>query len=245
MKFSYQTAKITHIERETRRLKTFTLNTSIAAKPGQYVMLWAPGINEKPFGVLTANPLRLSIANVGLFTQYIHTLKVGDKMTFRGPYGSSFTIRGKRPLLVGGGYGVVPLYLLAQSFSAAVRRKTTMVIGAKTKKDLAFVSKFKSLGCRVQTSTDDGSVGFHGFSTDVVNKILHSDQTDSIYACGPESMMKKIAFMARETHTPCQVSVERYFKCGGMGLCGSCSFNGKLVCVDGPVFPGSALLTTP
>ena len=87
MKHRYKTATITDIRTETPRLKTFTLDTSIEAKPGQYVMLWAPGINEKPFGVVTTSPLRLSIANVGSFTDHIHTLKVGDKMTFRGAYG--------------------------------------------------------------------------------------------------------------------------------------------------------------
>jgi dihydroorotate dehydrogenase electron transfer subunit len=242
MKFSYQTAKIISIKRETPRVKTFTLNTSLAAKPSQYVMLWAPGINEKPFGVVTNNPLRLSIAKVGSFTEHIHTLKVGDKMTFRGPYGSSFHVAGRHPLLVGGGYGVVPLYLLTQAFSPSVRRKTTVIIGAKTKKDLAFISKFRSLGCRVQTSTDDGTFGFHGFSTDLAKKVIQSGQIDSVYACGPEPMMKKVAEMSREDRIPCQVSLERHFKCGGMGICGSCSFNGKLVCVDGPVFPGSLLL---
>ena len=71
MKFKYQSAKIVSIKEETPRVKTFTLDCSVAAKPGQYVMLWMPGINEKPFGVVTANPLRLSIAKVGPFTEAV------------------------------------------------------------------------------------------------------------------------------------------------------------------------------
>lgn len=242
MKFKYQTAKITKIKDETPRVKTFTLDVSVSALPGQYVMVWMPGINEKPFGVVTNNPLRLSIANVGPFTQKVHELHVGDVMTFRGPYGSAFRVHGKQPLLVGGGYGVVPLYLLAQSFSLSVRKHTTVVIGARTKKDLAFVSLFRALGCRVQTSTDDGSTGFHGFSTDVAQKIIATGLCDSVYACGPEVMMKKVVQMSHAAGIVCQVSMERHFKCGGMGLCGSCSFQGKLVCVDGPVFSGEVLL---
>jgi dihydroorotate dehydrogenase electron transfer subunit len=242
MKFKYLTATITGIEQETPSVRTFTLDTTVGAKPGQYVMLWMPGVNEKPFGVVTNNPLRLSIANVGPFTQKVHLLQVGDVMTFRGPYGTAFRVSGNHPLLVGGGYGVVPLYLLAQFFSPALRRKTTVVIGAKKKSDLAFISKFKKLGCLVQATTDDGSFGFHGFSTEIAAKIITGGRTDSIYSCGPEIMMKKIAGMANAMHVPCQVSVERHFKCGGMGLCGSCGLNGKLVCVQGPVFPGSVLL---
>ncbi len=243
MKFSYQTAKIIGIKKETSRVRTFTLNTAIKAKPGQYVMLWIPGINEKPFGVVSNDPLRLSIAKVGTFTQKVHQLKVGDTMTFRGPYGSPFQIQGKYPLLVCGGYGVVPLYLLAQSFAASSRKNICVVIGAKTKSDLPFLSRFKALGCRVFVSTDDGTAGRKGFSTDLAATIVREQKIDSVYTCGPEIMMKKVAQMAHNQGIFCQVSVERHFKCGGMGLCGSCSINGKLACVDGPVFSGNILLT--
>lgn len=243
MKFSYTTAIITDIHEESPRIKTFTLDVALSAKPGQYVMLWMPDVNEKPFGIVTTNPLRLSIAKVGSFTEKVHELKVGDKMTFRGPCGSSFVIHGRHPLLVGGGYGVVPLYLLVQSFALSVRKQTTVIIGAKTNKDLIFVSKFKALGCNdTLTSTDDGSAGFHGLSTDLARRIMTKQSIDHVYACGPEPMMKKIVLMAKENRLPSQVSLERQFKCGGMGLCGSCSFMGKLVCVDGPVFSGEILL---
>ncbi len=242
MKNSYKTATIIKIEKETPRVKTFTLDTSVAAKPGQYIMLWLPGINEKPFGVLYPSPLTISIANVGPATELIHKQKVGDKLTFRGPYGSSFTPKGKRMLLVGGGYGVVPLYFFASSLTPAKRKQITVVIGAKTKADLTFVSQFKKLGCTVKISTDDGSMGYKGYSTDLAQKVLNDEDFASIYTCGPEIMMKKIAAMADKKKIFCEVSVERFFKCGGMGLCGECSLNGHLVCKEGPVFPGRILL---
>lgn len=242
MKNTYKTATIIKIEKETPRVKTFTLDTSVSAKPGQYIMLWIPGMNEKPFGVLAPSPLTISIANVGLATEYMHKQKIGDNVTFRGPYGSSFTPKGKRMLLVGGGYGVVPLYFFASSLSIAKRKKTTVVIGAKTKADLTFVSRFKKLGCTAKIATDDGSAGVKGFSTDLARKCLEHDQYESMYTCGPEIMMKKIAQLAKERKIFCQVSVERFFKCGGMGLCGECSLNGHLACTEGPVFSGSILL---
>ncbi len=241
MKNAYKTATITKITQETPRVKTFTLDVSLPAKPGQYIMLWIPRLNEKPFGVLSPSPLTVSIAKVGPATEVIHAFHVGDKITFRGPYGSSFIPKGKRMLLVGGGYGVVPLYFLASSLSAVKRKNITVVLGAKTKTDLLFISRFKKLGCTVNVSTDDGSMGYKGFSTDLAHQLLEKNHFSSVYTCGPEVMMKKIAEMAHEKKIFCQVSVERFFKCGGMGLCGECSLNGHLVCKEGPVFSGSLL----
>lgn len=242
MEHAYKTVKITAIEKESDRVKTFTLDTAVEARPGQYVMVWLPRMNEKPFGVLTKKPLRLSIARVGPATEIIHTLKKGDRISFRGPYGKSFRLQGKRPLFVAGGYGVVPLYFFATELPKAVRSKTTVVIGAKQKSELSLIGKFKKLGVKISITTDDGSMGRKGFSTDAAGDLMKKGSVDSLYACGPEIMMQKVAVMADELHIPSQVSIERSFKCGGMGLCGACSFHGKLVCVDGPVFPGSILL---
>lgn len=243
MKNEYKTARIVKIERESDRVKTFTLDTSVAARPGQYVMVWIPRLNEKPFGVLTDKPLRFSIANVGPFTQKIHALRVGDRMTFRGPYGEPFTLKGKRLLLVAGGYGVVPLYFFASKLSPAQQKNTMVIIGAKTKKQLSLVDRFKKLKVRVYVATDDGSQGFKGYTTDLASGLLVKHNVDMVYTCGPEVMMEKIVQLAKKHAIQSQVSIERYFKCGGMGLCGACSFHGKFVCIDGPVFSGDFLLS--
>lgn len=231
----YQTTKINRIIKESDKVKTFILNTKITAKPGQYIMVWLPGINEKPFGITSSSPLTLSVAKVGPFTEKIHELNVGDKLTFRGPYGKSFKLKDGKILLVGGGYGVVPLYFLALSVSLRKRKNITVIIGAKTKSDIIFVSKFKNLGCQVLITTDDGSVGFKGFTTQLVEKVLRKEKFKAVYSCGPEIMMKKICQLCRKKKVFCQVSLERFFKCG-IGLCGECSCQGKLVCKDGPVF---------
>lgn len=236
MKNKYNTVKIIKIENETVKVKNFILDARIKARPGQYLMVWLPRDNEKPFGIASVNPLMLSIAKVGPFSAKIHELKKGDKITFRGPYGSSFKLKGKRLLLVGGGYGVVPLYFLALSLTPTKRKNVTVVIGAKTKSDLPFINKFKKLGCNVEVSTDDGSAGFKGFATDLTKSLLEKDKFDSVYTCGPMVMMKKIAKISKSNKIPCQVSLEKFFKCGGMGLCGECSHNGHLICQEGPVF---------
>lgn len=242
MKNNYQTAAIINIEKETEKVKNFILDTKIIAKPGQYVMVWIPGENEKPFGVVSSSPLMLSIAKVGPFTQKIHQLKIGDKLTFRGPYGSFYKIKGKEILLVGGGYGVVPLYFLALTTPKSKRKNITVVIGARSKSDLAFVKKFKNLGCNIFLSTDDGTAGHKGFSTELAEELMNKKHFDSVYTCGPEVMMKKVAMICQNRKIFCQVSLEKFFKCGGIGLCGECSFKGQLVCSSGPIFNGKILL---
>jgi len=239
---TYQTATIVKIEKETEKVKNFILDASIKALPGQYVMVWMPGLNEKPFGVVQSSPLMLSIAKIGPTTEAIHHLKVGDKLTWRGPYGKSFTVKNGKTLLVGGGYGVVPLYFLASSLPQRLRNKTTVIIGSRTKKELPFVAKFKKLGCKVQIATDDGSAGFKGFTTQLMQKLIEKEPFAAVYSCGPMIMMKKIAELAHGKKIFCQVSLESFFKCGGFGLCGECSFKGRIVCKEGPIFNGTILL---
>lgn len=242
MNNKYITAKIKSIETETPRVKNFILDLSIKALPGQYVMVWLPGLNEKPFGVVQSSPLMLSIAKVGPATEAIHKLKVGDKLTFRGPYGKNFKIKNGKILMVGGGYGVVPLYFLAKSISPEKRKNITVIIGARTKKELPFVAKFKKLDCKVLVTTDDGSAGFKGFTTDLTNKLLNKDKYSAVYTCGPMIMMKKITKLARDKKIFCQVSIESFFKCGGFGICGECCVNGLIICKEGPIFEGKVLL---
>jgi len=242
MKNKYQTAKIIGIEKETPKVRNFILDINVRAKPGQYVMVWWPGMNEKPFGIVNPSPLTLSIAKVGPVSEKIHQLKIGEPMTFRGPYGQPFTLKGKRILMVSGGYGVVPLYFLASRIPAAKRKNVYVILGAKTRVEVPFIKKFKELGCRIFSTTDDGSLGFPVFTTELTEVLLRKKRIDSVYACGPEIMMKKVAGVCHRKKVFCQVSLERLFKCGGIGLCGECSCQGKLVCKDGPVFNGKILL---
>lgn len=238
MENKYTTTTIKKIEKENERLKTFILDCKVRAKPGQYLMVWLPGLNEKPFGVVDDNPLTLTVAKVGPFSSQIHELKVGDKITFRGPYGSHFNPKGTKIIFVGGGYGVVPLYFFAKTLPKIKRKKATVVIGARTKSDLPYVKKFEKLGCQVLVATDDGSTGFKGFTTELVGELLKKEKFDSLYTAGPEIMMEKLAAICRREKIYCEVSIARPFKCGGLGLCGECAFKGHLVCQEGPVFNG-------
>jgi dihydroorotate dehydrogenase electron transfer subunit len=242
MKNSYKTTKIIKIEQETPKVKNFILDKSVTAKPGQYVMVWIPRVSEKPFSIVTPSPLTLSIAKVGPFTEMIHQLKIGDKISFRGPYGKAFKVKGKKIILVGGGYGVVPLYFLVWNMEKTKRKNMAVIIGARTKAELPFVAKFKKLGCLVKIATDDGSTGFKGFTPQLMEKFMKTEKFDSVYTCGPVIMMKKIAEICHRNKIFCQVSMESFFKCGGIGLCGECSYKGRLVCKGGPIFDSSILI---
>jgi len=242
MNNNYKTAKIIKIKKESPKVKTLVMDINIDAKPGQYIMLWIPRVNEKPFGVVYDKPFTLSIAKVGPFTKKVHELKVGDKVRFRGPYGNSFSKREGECLLVGGGYGVVPLYFFASSFPKSKRKNIILVLGAKTKEDLILVNDFKKMGVKVQASTDDGSLGFKGFSTDLAQKVLKTGKFKSIYTAGPDIMMQKIAKIALDNKIFCEVSAGTFFKCGGIGLCGECALNGYLVCKEGTIFNAKTYL---
>lgn len=226
---------IKKIIKENFRTKSFITNEKIKAKPGQFIMVWLPRKAEKPFSVTDNNPLTFTVMSVGSFTKTLNKeIKKGDKIWYRGPFGKGVfkPVKGKK-ILVSGGCGCVPLYFFAKN----LRRKEAIrvIVGAKTKKELLFERKFKKLGLRVIVTTDDGSKGIKGFTTDVLKEILEKEKIACVYGCGPEAMLKKTAEICDKFKTKYQLSLEALMKCG-FGVCGSCSRGGKLVCLDGPVF---------
>ncbi len=236
-----QTVRIREVRDETRTVRTFVLDAEMPeAEPGQFVMLWLPGVDEKPVSIAHPAPLTVTVARVGPFSTALHQRKAGDRVGWRGPYGRGFSLRQDRPaLLVAGGYGAAPLYFLA---SRAVERgiPTTVALGARTSLDLLYVEQFRALGVYLLLATDDGSLGHRGYITDLITHPTNQPTTQltthpTIYACGPELMLVTLHRLCREHGIPGQLSVERYMKCG-FGICGQCALDGLLVCQDGPVF---------
>ncbi|MFQ6059378.1 MAG: dihydroorotate dehydrogenase electron transfer subunit [Anaerolineae bacterium] len=229
-----QPAKIGRVIAESAKVKTFILEASLEAEPGQFVMIWLPRVNEKPFSLVNAAPLTLTVARVGPFTGELHELRAGDRLWFRGPLGRGFELAGENLLLVGGGYGVAPLAFLARRAREA-GCEVTAVIGAQRREDLIFESRFAKLGCRIVAATEDGSAGVRGLATHVADDLLSWGDFDAVYTCGPEAMLDRLAEMCMGRNIPCQLSREGYMRCG-LGICGSCQRDGMLVCRDGPVF---------
>lgn len=204
---------------------------------------------------------------LGSGTERMTTLKKGDSVKLLAPLGNGFTVRDdqKNAILVGGGMGAAPLQSLAQY----IQRKRPKIqvyafIGAKTVKGLPFfhthdhleqgkvvtdIAEFGQYGTQTFIATDDGSAGFKGVVTDLLDKKLKeldvNKDKSTIYTCGPEIMMYHAARFARHNDFKCQVSLERRMACG-IGLCQSCAVECKvpgesetmykLCCKDGPVF---------
>jgi len=232
----HHAARITEIVDENYRVKTFTLDLALpTARPGQFAMVWLPGVNERPLSLLDGSPLRFTVARVGEFTTALHTLRVGDRLWVRGPLGNGFTVRGQHLLLVGGGYGVAPMHYLARAALTA-GAQVSVVIGARTAVDLLFLDRFAALGVPVVATTDDGSAGLPGLVTAGVERLLAAAATpiDQLYGCGPGPMLAALERLAAQRRLPSQLSWENRMRCG-IGICGTCEKEGWLVCSEGPV----------
>ena len=236
--------KIKKIIKENQKVKTFIFEERIKAIPGQYLMIWLPGVGEKPFSITNPDPLTIIIARVGPFSTALHKLVLGKKLGYRGPIGRGFKIVGEKILLVGGGYGTAPLYFLAQE-AVKKKKKIFIVLGAKKKGELLYEKKFKKLGVKVFITTNDGSCGRKGLATDIGEEIIKKEKIDRVYSCGPEKMMDVLGKICQRLKVPYFLSLERFMKCGGLGICGQCEINGVLVCQQGPVFNYRFLLKLP
>lgn len=233
-------AHIADSAQESPKVRTLVLDLHLEAEPGQFVMAWLPGVNEKPFSLVRADPVTLTIARVGPFSAALHALQIGDRLWIRGPLGHPFTlpdsrfpIPDSRLLLVGGGYGVAPLHFLAECALAA-GWGVSVVIGARTAEEVIFVNRFTALGAQVTVTTDNGSLGLRGLATDAAAHLLDRGEYAGLYACGPEPMLKAVEALAHAHRLPAQLSYEGLMRCG-FGVCGSCARGGWLVCRDGPV----------
>ncbi len=244
-KNAYKTFTITKIRADNYRVRTYYLDGAMDCLPGQFCMLWLPRLNEKPFSIMDGAPLTLNIAAVGEFTKKVAELKEGDKVTVRGPYGTAFKLGGseKTVLLVGGGYGVAPLFYFAKS---CLKRgvKPVMVIGARTKDDVILEDDFRQAGIETIVTTNDGTAGITGMATVGTSKAFAEHKIDAAFTCGPERMMAAIAKQCTTANIPLQLSFERYMGCG-MGICGKCVAGGIRACTDGPVITAELAATIP
>jgi dihydroorotate dehydrogenase electron transfer subunit len=240
-----RTTQIVQIRNESPSVKTFSFIDKLCskAKPGQFLMLWIPGVDEIPLSILDASKdlVSVSVKAVGDATRHMHSLGAGAIVGVRGPFGSSFTESRGRVLLVGGGTGTAPLLFLAKRL-AVKTEKLSFVEGAKTKDELLFIRELAGV-CQeknIITTTEDGTAGLQCLVTKPLGQLLDKEHFDMIYTCGPEVMVKKIFEMTEQRKLPIEASLERLMRCG-IGLCGSCVIGKYRVCRDGPVFTAAQL----
>ncbi|HEY5975162.1 MAG TPA: dihydroorotate dehydrogenase electron transfer subunit, partial [Geobacteraceae bacterium] len=235
----------------------------LGATPGQFVMV---KVNEaidpllrRPFGIYDlgsyATPytdcgsqtyLEILYKVVGKGTAMLADLHQGDHLDILAPLGRGFD---PGPLhedkvLVGGGVGLAPLYLLAKEL--VKEHHVRLFAGGRTKEDVLCITEFERLGVETYVATDDGTLGDRGLVTQVLSRYLGSScGSKRLFACGPMPMLQAVARIAADQGLPCQVSLEAYMACG-MGACLGCVVKGKnhsaetpdfrCVCKDGPTF---------
>lgn len=235
--------RIVDVRSENPYVKTIFFRDELCslAEPGQFIMVWIPGVDEIPLSISSVYPNGVSsitVAAVGEATRSLTGMGSGDLIGVRGPFGRGFRIAGGRALVVGGGVGMAPLmFLIDRLLEKDI--EVIIVHGAETRNKLVFLERLEGLAwsgrADVYVVTEDGSYGFEGLATDVAMEILRSRRIDVIYACGPEGMIKKLYYMAKKSSVQMQASLERYMRCA-MGICGSCAIGKYMVCRDGPVF---------
>jgi dihydroorotate dehydrogenase electron transfer subunit len=231
--------KIEKVIDEAKDIKTFIFNHALDSKPGQFVSVWIPGMDEKPFSVSYQDREKFAITcfSAGPFSAKLNTLKAGDKVGIRGPYGNGFTLKRGNIALVGGGCGTAPMAFLANELKK-IGSKVIFITGSRNADYILYKNRMQLANIEMQIATDDGSQGYKGFATDLLDIALEKNpQIEMVYTCGPEIMMKKIIDICEKHQKQCEVSMERYMKCG-FGVCGQCCVDnlGVRVCKEGPVF---------
>jgi dihydroorotate dehydrogenase electron transfer subunit len=259
--YSIRSVKILSIREECDDIKTFFFNLKkdypesyIRPVPGQFVMVWVPGVDEVPMsisGCTRDDTWSISVKKVGECTAALHEMKVGDYIGIKGPLGNGFTRDTlSKAFLVGGGIGMAPLQFLAAELYKH-NRPFLVVQGTKTKSELAFDKCIGAISDHIHNvhyCTDDGTFGQSALATDVLDEVIrnHLEDEDAIrivvYACGPEKMLVEALKVCEKHGVEMQASLERMMRCG-CGLCGLCAMDptGDLVCKDGPVFPSEKL----
>lgn len=251
-----RTVKIAAVKNETANVKSFMFQDKTAshAQPGQFVMIWIPGVDEVPMSLSMIsrqqNAAGISVEKVGEATRRLHKMKVGDIVGIRGPFGKGYSMTDKikmgAAMIAAGGTGVISLTPLCEELVKNKECRVTFLLGAKTHSELLFMDRVKNIldqkKHRLIVTTDDGSYGEKGLVTTLTESILTKERFDTVFTCGPEAMMQKMFMLCERSKVPFQASLERFMRCA-IGICGTCVIGRYRVCRDGPVFSGEELKT--
>jgi NAD(P)H-flavin reductase len=222
--------------------------------PGQFNMLYLPGVGESALSMSSdpgdAPKVRHTVRAVGNVTRAVARLRPGDKLGVRGPFGTAWPVgdaRGGDVVVAAGGLGLAPLRPAVYHF---IRHRSdygrvTVLYGARTPEDLLYAGEYdawRAAGIDVEVTVDVGSDdwrGSIGFVTAPIARLALGPARTTVFACGPEVMMRFVAAGAVGRGVPAGrvfVSLERNMNCA-VGLCGHCQFGPAFVCRDGPVLP--------
>ena len=213
---------------------TLTGDTSAITHPGQFVNIKLDGLFlRRPISVCDCEngTLTLIYKVVGKGTEQMQHMQEGELDLLSGlGNGYDTSLSGDKPLLLGGGVGVPPLYMLCKQLIAE-GKQVSVVLGFNTKDEIFYENEFKQLGAQVYVTTVDGSYGIKGFVTTAMETIEYTH----VFTCGPEPMLKAVYNACK---TSGQFSFEERMGCG-FGACMGCScktkYGNKRICKDGPV----------
>ena len=216
-------------------------DTSAITAPGQFVNIKLEGkFLRRPISVCDCKPGELTIVYkvVGKGTEQMANMHVADELDILTGLGNGYdlTVSGDKPLLLGGGVGVPPMYMLAKQLIAK-GKDVTVILGFNKEDEIFYEMEFRALGANVIVATADGSYGVKGFVTDAL-----PEDYSYFYTCGPEPMLKAVW---KATKTSGQMSFEERMGCG-FGACMGCSCKTltgyKRICREGPVMRKEEIL---
>lgn len=250
------------------RMRILAPGVAAQAHPGQFLMLRPeqalPTMLRRPFGIFRTGCqpaecdvlppreyLEILYKVVGQGTAVLSELHQGDRVELLGPLGRGFDFgaSGREKILVGGGIGLVPLFMLAEALLAA-GHPVRLLMGGRTRDDILAVTEFERLGVETYVSTDDGSLGEEGLVTQVLVRKLDTYPQAEVFACGPTPMLCAVHDICAARGVPLQVSLEAHMACG-VGACLGCVVKGAghseqeprylCTCKAGPVFRAEQL----
>jgi dihydroorotate dehydrogenase electron transfer subunit len=255
------------LARDTYRIRLTAPELAARIRPGQFVMLRLPGTTDpllgRPFALYDTvldsggQPVAIDVVYlvVGKVTGRLAARAPGHSLEVWGPLGNGFPELRGHVALVAGGIGQTPFLahvrelLGERGYGGGPARRTAervaLFYGVRSTDLAAGVADFRQAGAEVHLASDDGSLGFHGFVTQLLEQ---HPAPDHIVGCGPEPMLRALAEQARRRNVPCWLSLETPMACG-VGICFSCvtrvrvaeGWDYRRVCVDGPVFDACTL----
>ncbi|MDR3235065.1 MAG: dihydroorotate dehydrogenase electron transfer subunit [Planctomycetaceae bacterium] len=231
---------------------------------GQFMMLRLPKRTDpllgRPLAVYRSSEHRIEALYVtaGKMTHRLAEVKRGELLNLWTPLGNGFPNNDVcHTILVAGGIGQTPFLLFVQQFTRQYgveqnKKRLTLLYGAKTQSRIAGMDDFRQLGIEPMIATEDGSLGYSGFVTDLIQRVYGSGETTQVFCCGPMPMLHAAFSVTKNLSLPCYVSLETPMSCG-LGICFGCAVKYKTAsdsddwdyrrtCIDGPVFDAYRLV---
>jgi len=232
----------------TWRLALRTEEKLPAVRAGQFVMLRLPNRTDpllgRPFAIYRAEShwIETVYLAVGKMTHRLTDVKPDDALELWMPLGNGFPDnKVQHTIIVAGGIGQTPFLTFCQNR----QERVSLLYGARTASRIACMDDFRHLGIEPIIATDNGSEGYHGFVTDLIEKVYQSGETTQLLCCGPSPMLRSAFLAAQKLGVPCFVSLETPMSCG-LGICFGCvvpyrenedsDWDYRRTCKDGPVF---------